>query len=85
MWTWIADNSVTIIALAAVLLILGAAILTLVHDHKKGVSSCGCSCADCPMAGKCHGGSPAGKGNTVKSCCCNAGSETDCRSGANRT
>ena len=69
MWTWIADNSATIIALAAVLLIIGTAILTLVHDKKKGTSSCGCHCANCPMTGKCRGGSDPGNANPKKECC----------------
>lgn len=26
----------------------------LVRDRKKGKSSCGCGCSDCPSAGMCH-------------------------------
>ena len=56
MWTWIIENYVTIIALAAVLLLIAGAILILARDRKKGKSSCGCNCANCPMGSSCRGG-----------------------------
>ncbi len=37
---------------AAVVLIL----LKLRRDKRKGCSSCGCGCENCPSAGMCHGG-----------------------------
>lgn len=53
MWTWIADNIVTVITLLAVLLIIAGAITVLIKDRKKGKSSCGGNCAHCPMGGSC--------------------------------
>ena len=43
-------------ALVALLLALALllVVLKMVRDKKKGVSSCGCGCAGCPMSGKCH-------------------------------
>lgn len=35
---------------AAVVLILAK----LWRDHKKGKSSCGCNCSQCPSSGMCH-------------------------------
>lgn len=35
---------------AAVVLILAK----LWRDHKKGRSSCGCNCSQCPSSGMCH-------------------------------
>lgn len=59
MFEWITDNLITILALAAVLLLIAGAIFTLVRDKKRGVSSCGSRCAGCPMAGQCHGAKKA--------------------------
>jgi hypothetical protein len=28
----------------------------MIRDKKAGKSSCGCGCANCAMAGKCHSG-----------------------------
>ena len=56
MWTWIIENYVTIITIAAVLLLIAGAILILVRDKKKGKSSCGCNCKGCPMSASCKGG-----------------------------
>lgn len=44
----------TIIVGAAVAAIIAAVVIKLVKDRKKGKSSCGCGCANCAMAGKCH-------------------------------
>lgn len=38
------------IVLAAVVLIL----VNMIKDRKKGKSSCGCGCANCPSSGMCH-------------------------------
>ncbi|MBQ6078180.1 MAG: FeoB-associated Cys-rich membrane protein [Clostridia bacterium] len=54
MFDWIGDHLLTI----GILLVLAAAVFaivfSLIREKKKGRSSCGCSCAHCPMAGKCH-------------------------------
>ncbi len=55
MFTWIAENLPTIGISAVVLAVVCLAVLSLVHDKKKGKSSCGGNCGCCPMGGSCHG------------------------------
>lgn len=54
MFTLISENIATIIICAALLVIVGAVIVGMIHGKKKGKSSCGCGCANCPMSGSCH-------------------------------
>ena len=54
MLSWIAENAATIIVTAILLIVIAAVIVKLIRDKKRGRSSCGCQCANCPMAGKCH-------------------------------
>lgn len=54
MLTWISENMATIIICAVLLLIVAAILAGLIRDKKKGRSSCGCRCANCPMNGSCH-------------------------------
>lgn len=54
MLTWISENMATIIICAVLLLIVAAILARLIRDKKKGRSSCGCGCANCPMNGSCH-------------------------------
>lgn len=54
MLAWITENMGTILVCAFLLLIVGAVIMSLLRDRKKGKSSCGCSCAHCAMYGACH-------------------------------
>lgn len=51
---WLAANWVNIIILAVVGGLIVLAVIVLVKDKKAGKSSCGCNCANCAMAGKCH-------------------------------
>lgn len=44
----------TIIVGLIVVALIVAAIIVLIKNKKKGKTSCGYSCAGCPMAGKCH-------------------------------
>lgn len=55
MLTWIAENIATVIICLVLAVIVAAVILKPVKDKKKGKSSCGCGCANCAMAGSCHG------------------------------
>ena len=48
------NNGGTIIVALILLLMLALVAIKIFRDKKKGVSSCGCGCADCPMSGKCH-------------------------------
>ena len=54
MLEWIASNIATILICAALVAIVAAVIVGMVRNRKKGVSSCGCGCSDCPMSGSCH-------------------------------
>ncbi len=43
------------------LLVATAVVLILIklfRDRKKGSSSCGCNCAQCPSSGMCHANQP---------------------------
>ncbi len=52
---WFADNIGTIIVVAILLLVVGAAVFSIVRSKRKGKSpSCGCGCANCAMHGSCH-------------------------------
>ena len=34
--------------------VVAAIIISTVRNRKKGKSSCGCGCSNCPMSGSCH-------------------------------
>lgn len=55
MLDWIASNYGTVLVLLLVVGAVVAVICGMVKDKKQGKSSCGCSCGNCPMSGKCHG------------------------------
>lgn len=44
----------TIIISGFLMVVVAAAIISMVRDKKKGKSSCGCGCAGCSMNGACH-------------------------------
>lgn len=54
MFGFLMENSSTILVSAVVAAILILILLKIIKDKKKGVSSCGCSCKDCPSSGMCH-------------------------------
>ena len=54
MFEWIASNIGTIIISAVLLGIVAAIVIKIVKDKRRGRSSCGCGCANCPMSGQCH-------------------------------
>lgn len=54
MLTWVSENIATIVICVVLLSIVAAIITGIVRDKKKGKSSCGCGCANCPMSGSCH-------------------------------
>lgn len=54
MLLWIQSNLGTIIISMILLVLVGLAVRSLVREKKSGRSSCGCGCANCAMAGKCH-------------------------------
>ena len=52
--TWLVENAQTLIICAVLLAVVAAIIVSMIRNKKKGASACGCSCASCAMAGKCH-------------------------------
>ena len=57
MLTFLLDNIGTIVVLLIVVAVVAAIIISHFRAKKKGKSSCGscgCGCASCAMAGKCH-------------------------------
>ena len=57
MLTWLAANWINILLCAAVVLLVGLTIRSMIRDRKAGKSSCGGSCANCGACGGCAGGS----------------------------
>lgn len=51
---WLTDNLGTILISGALLAVIILILIHLIRDKKRGVSSCGCKCAHCAMAGQCH-------------------------------
>ena len=47
-------NGGTIAVGLAVAALLFAVARKLILDRRQGKSSCGCNCANCPSAGRCH-------------------------------
>ena len=54
MAAWLSANAGTFIAIVILILIVASIVSSLIRDKKKGNSSCGCGCANCALAGKCH-------------------------------
>lgn len=54
MLTWISENIANIIICAVLIAVVAAIIVSMIRNKKKGKSSCGCGCADCPMGSSCH-------------------------------
>ncbi len=55
MFSWLADNIAVILVSLALFAVVIWIIISMLRRKKKGKSSCGCSCTDCPMGGSCHG------------------------------
>ena len=53
MLAWIAENAVTIITIAVVLIVIGAAVFSLVREKKKNPGGCTGNCAACKMGCSC--------------------------------
>ena len=60
MFTWLSANLVNLVIVAALVLIVGFAIRSMIRDRKAGKSSCGCNCASCGACGSCAGSCAAG-------------------------
>ncbi|MBO7400769.1 MAG: FeoB-associated Cys-rich membrane protein [Clostridia bacterium] len=55
MFAWIADNALTIATVAAVLLMLGFALYSVIKDKKNSKGGCTGNCATCGMGCSCCG------------------------------
>ena len=51
---WLMNNLGTIVVGLAVAAVITLIIINYVRKKKRGKSTCGCGCADCPMKNKCH-------------------------------
>jgi len=49
MFAWIAENAVTVAVIAAVLIMVGVAVFSLVRDKKNKKGICTGNCATCGM------------------------------------
>ena len=54
MFTWISENIATMIVCVILIAVVAVIIVSMVRDKKKGKSSCGGGCGNCPMSGSCH-------------------------------
>jgi hypothetical protein len=50
------QNVGTIAVLAILATVITLIAVRIVRNKRRGVSSCGCGCSDCPYSGKCHAG-----------------------------
>ena len=55
MFAWIADNALTIATVAAVLLMIGFAVYSVVKDKKNNNGGCTGNCGTCGMSCSCCG------------------------------
>jgi len=54
MAVWFSQNGPTILICAVLIAVVAAVITGMVHNRKKGKSSCGCGCSNCAMNSSCH-------------------------------
>lgn len=52
--SFIIENIGTIIIGLIVFVLIVGIVVKLVKDKKKGKTSCGCGCSNCPSSGICH-------------------------------
>ena len=51
---WVAKYLPTVLICAALVVVVGLIVFSLIRDKRRGKSSCGGNCAHCAMAGACH-------------------------------
>lgn len=54
MLNFLLENWGTLLVGGIVIALVAAVVVKLRRDRKKGVSSCGCGCDNCPSSGMCH-------------------------------
>ncbi|MDE6149384.1 MAG: FeoB-associated Cys-rich membrane protein [Ruminococcus sp.] len=52
--SFIIENIGTIIIGLIVFVLIAGIVIKLVKDKRKGKTSCGCGCSNCPSSGICH-------------------------------
>ena len=55
MLIWLQNHLSTLIVGVALLAIVALVCFSMVRNKRNGKSSCGCSCKDCALSGKCRG------------------------------
>ncbi len=55
MLDWLAFYGGTILVAVILVSLIGLIVCSIRRDRKRGKTSCGSSCAGCPMSGQCHG------------------------------
>lgn len=64
MLAWLMENMATIIISAVLIFVAAMIFVSMIRGKRKGKSSCGCGCANCPagssceMNGACHPAKP---------------------------
>ncbi|MBE6589516.1 MAG: FeoB-associated Cys-rich membrane protein [Ruminococcaceae bacterium] len=51
---WIVQYGGTVFVVLLLAFLIGVIVYSMQKDKKAGKSSCGSSCAGCPMKGECH-------------------------------
>lgn len=54
MVTFFLENIGTIIVSLVILAVVAFIVIKMIKDRKKGKSSCGCGCSNCPSSSMCH-------------------------------
>lgn len=54
MWAWITANLATILIALVLLAVVVCIVWRLIRNRKKGKSTCGCGCENCPGSQFCH-------------------------------
>ena len=51
---WLTDNRGNILVIAIIVFAVVLAVRSIIRNRKSGKNSCGCGCAGCAMADRCH-------------------------------
>ena len=51
---WFAENIGTVVVTIILIAVVALVVRKMISDKRKGKSSCGNTCASCPMSGSCH-------------------------------
>ncbi|MDD6395228.1 MAG: FeoB-associated Cys-rich membrane protein [Firmicutes bacterium] len=54
MMEFLAAHSGTVVVAVIIAAVVALIVVNMVRDRKKGKSSCGCGCSNCPSAGMCR-------------------------------